>query len=271
MIELAKRKLLPVAISLVLCGCSSIPWGTKAERKAISEDNAERDAISQVKLTADSLPQGMKITRETRASTSQVRNARVRIGFPLVALVNQSITYGQEQAKVNYMVPAGDEWLDFGYSKLVATDADKSLVITKNGVIVQLAATKKDLENKLARMLEPDPAHLLKIRADSLPGEWTLTGERYLPRREVAALEQKYGVRIQGIILQEFIVNRERAMLQYYSCESEDAAHYLSRRLATADTNSSLKRKVKSSESVVVVAESQDKQILNNILSQVNW
>jgi hypothetical protein len=270
MIEPAKKKLLLAVISLALCGCFSIPLGRKTERTGTSESNAERDAISQVKLNAGSLPQGMAITRETRASTLQVRNVRVRIGFPLVALVNQSITYGQDQAKVNYMLPAGDEWLDFGYSKLVATDSDKSLIITKNGVIVQLAATTRDLESKLARMFEPDPVHLLKIRGDSLPRDWTLTGERYLPRREVAGLEQKYGVKIRGVILQEFITNRKRATLEYYSCESEDAAEDLGRRLATAD-NALSKRIVQASQSVVVVAESQDKQILNNILSRVNW
>ncbi|MBI4830270.1 MAG: hypothetical protein HY801_01675 [Candidatus Lindowbacteria bacterium] len=260
MIESSGKRFSFVLTLLALIICFSNPaWG-----------KAEKDAIAEIKLAPASLPQGMTITRETRASQQQLLNARIRLGFPLIALVNQTLARGEERAKVNYMLPVGEEWFDFGYSKLVATDGTKSLVMTKSGVIVQLAATTKDLEDELARLLAPDSLHLLKIKVRDLPEDWIFTGERYLPHQELAALERKVGGQIQSALFQEFMVSREKVKMKYYNCGSQKSAEDTRRHIAN-ERNLYVSQNVKVSGATVVVAECQDDRVSEEALSLINW
>lgn len=228
------------------------------------------NAIVQVKLSAESLPPGMSVAKELWASTQQLLRTRLRIGFPLDALLNQTILYDSDQAKVNYMLPPGDGWLNLGYSKLIQMEGARNLILRKNGVIIQTAATSKELEDTLVHLLDPDPLQSLKIRIHRLPDNWVLNSERFLRDEELQALGQKTNERIQFAIAQEFMVNRKEIRVIYYYCDTEQAAEHVAQ--YHADTSKSmLKRLVRFLGSVVVVVDSQDSRLNENALALMNW
>jgi hypothetical protein len=212
----------------------------------------------------------MKIVKELSASKAQLLRRRVSMGFPLKALLNQAIIYGSEQATVNYIIPPSDEWLEFGYSKLIGTDGQRSFVMRKDRIIVQMAATTRALEDTIIELLQPDPLQMYKIRTHRLPREWKPTSERFVSGEERSNLEHAAGGRITQALVQEFIVNREEIAIRYYHCETphmaEDVAKYLARK-----KTSLIKRLVKLSGSIIVVADSQSPYLNERATDFVNW
>lgn len=227
-------------------------------------------AISKVKLTPESLPPGMRIAQEIWASTRQVLTVRMRVGFPIQALFNQTMLYENEQAKVNYMVASNEDWVNFGYSKLVETDGTRSFIFLKDNVIVQIAATTREFGDVVAHLFKADPLHYRKIRVDRLPKGWTLMNEGFLSREEAQEYERELGVQLESALVQEFITNRLKIRVRYYNCGTLRAAEDVVRYIA-GKRRPLLKRTVESQGAVVVVAESQDEDLNDRAMSLVNW
>ncbi len=259
-----KRKAVFIVLALFLLFFSGWLLGT-----GFGGQESE-NAITQVKLSAESLPGGMSVARELWASTQQLLRARLRIGFPLDALLNQTILYDSDQAKVNYLLPPDDRTLNFGYSKLIQMEGTRNLVLRNNGVIIQTAATSKELEDTLIHLLDPDPLQRLKIRTHRLPDNWMLNSERLFRDKELQALRQRTDERIQFTVAQEFTVNREKVRVSYYYCDTEQAAEHVAQYYAETG-QSMLKRLVRFLGSVVVVVDSQNSRLNEEALALINW
>jgi hypothetical protein len=246
-------------ISIALC-CA---YGT-----TLGNDN-DADA-TRMMLTPETIPPGMKIAQEVWASKKQLLQTRLRVGFPLNALLNQLIVYETEQAQVNYLVPPGRDWLEFGYSKLVNLDGKRSLIMTNGDVIEQVAATSEGMENVMVRLLDPDPIHQHKIRGHRLPKDWTLVNERLLEAEELGQYERMIGRPLRCGVLQEFVFGRELVRVWYYECNSGYAAEELARYLAGME-HSLYYRLVEWSGPIVAEVESQNERINEDAMSLVNW
>jgi hypothetical protein len=256
-----KREILLLSLTSLLFVGHATAEGLAAEKK---------DAISKIMLTPASLPPGATVARELSASESQLIRVRTRIGFPLNALLNQTIIYENEQARVNYMVPSHEEWLDFAYSKLIRMDGERSFILSKGGVVVQIAATTREFEEKVARALKADILHYRKIKTGRLPEDWDLINERYLSREEVREVEQEIGGRVQSALMQEFIVERKEIRVEYYRWGSQREAESFTRHISH-EKGGILMRQVESSGSVVVVVDSQIRELNERAMALVNW
>ncbi len=228
------------------------------------------DDISRVKLKEERLPLGMSIAKEVWASQKELLKKRMRIGLPLDGLLNQTIIYGADQARVNYLDPPSEEWLEFGYAHLIKTDGSRSLVATKDGVIVQIAVTSQGFENIIVRLLQPDLLHTYRIRTHRLPQDWVLIGEKFLQSDELRRLEHAAGVQIKQALMQEFIVSREEVVVKYYQTDTALAAEQLARQVAKKGTPLT-KRSVHVSGVVIVAAESQSSDLNEAATALVNW
>lgn len=227
-------------------------------------------AISQVKLTPESLSPGMRIAQEIWASAQQVLSLRRRIGFPIQALLNQALLYENEQARVNYMATSNEEWLNFGYSKLVETDGTRSFIFLKDGVIVQIAATTREFADVVARLFDADPVHYRKIRSDRLPKDWILRSEGFFLSEEAQKYERELGVQLESALVQEFLANRSKVKVKYYNCGTPRAAASLAQYILDKKSTI-LKRTVEAQGAMVVVSESQDEDLNYRAMSLVNW
>lgn len=232
---------------------------------------AETDnAISRIKLTPESIPPGMEVATEIQASKRQLFRTRLKIGFPLKALLNQTIIYSTHQAKVNYMDLPDESWFDFGYTKLVGAEGYRSLVVAKDNVIIQIAANTKDLENWLLRLLRVDMLQTQKIRIHRTPSGWVLTNERFLRTEDLQGLEQEAAGLIRRGIMQQFLIVRKSAKITYYDCGTEETAEIVGQSLA--DKKGTInKRSVRALGATVVVADSPSLELNENVLAYVNW
>jgi hypothetical protein len=226
--------------------------------------------VSRVKITKEHLSPGMEIAEEVWATDAQLTRKRMRMGFPLNALLNQAIIYGAEQATVNYLAVPGEDWLQYCYTKLIGTDGLRSLVLRKGDIIIQMAASTRDLEDTIVRVLKPDPLQGYKIRINHLPKEWACAREEFLPADEMRSLERRTEARIEQGLVQEFVVNRETVTMRYYHSETPAMAERVARQLAGKKT-SLIERQVQLSGTVIVVSESQNPDLIERAMRLVNW
>jgi hypothetical protein len=228
------------------------------------------DAISRVKLKADSLPDGFEITSEVRATKSQIYKVRTKIGFPLATLLNQKIICEGYQARLNYMALPNESWVSFGYSRLMKSEGQKGMVMVKNGVLIQMMAPNKELEDLLILLLRIDRLQTHKLRFHRFPEGWILDSERFLTREELGELEQQSdGTILQGL-LQEIIVNRTRVNIMYFDCKTQQSADLVGRTL-DAQRNRIEERVVKGYGSIVVAVDSTNADLSRQMLSHMNW
>lgn len=241
--------------------------------KANADKTLRPDAgnpILDVKLTPQSLPKNVKITNEVWASAKQLLGVRSKLGFPIISFLSQSMIYENAQAQLNYLLLPNEDWLGYGYSKLVQNSRDKSLILTKGNVIVEVVATQKQLEAELARILKADLVHYVKIRAGVLPQDWEILQERYLPTNEVAELARAFEVPVEGAIVQELLAGHSKTTVRYYNCGNSRAAEALVGRLSSEE-RPLFKQMVLSFGAVVVMAESQSDELNSRIMSLVQW
>ena len=230
----------------------------------------ENYAIDRVILKQESLPPGMSIKDEIWASRQQLLKRRISLGFPLHAILNQTIIYDTDQAKVNYLIPPSQDWLEYGYATLNAADGFRSVVMTKDGIIIQTAATTRGFEDVIINLLKPDLLQLYKIKTSRLPKDWVVIAERFMPEEEVRRLEQVAGGRVKQAIFQDFIVNRESIVMRYYYCDTPQVAEQVAKQVAKIKTPL-IKRLVELAGVVVVAADSQSSDLNEYAMSLVNW
>ena len=236
-----------------------------------SAQGAESDeAISKVKLTQESLSSNMKIAEEISATEDQILKIRMKMGFPLTALLNQVIIYDAHQAQVNYMAVPDEKWTYFGHSKLVSSEGRKSLIFEKNGVLIQMAATTEELEDRLVRLLRIDRLQTVKIKLHRLPEDWALMNDRFLKEEDLRGLEQRSGARIRRGIVQDMIINRRKVEIGYYDCGTEQSAELVGQNLANS-AKSMVKRLVTGSGPIGVLVESSSAELNEYVMAFVNW
>jgi len=252
--------LVPTLILFIVLGAS----------RGAALGESEDDAITRMKLTQESLPSGMSIANEVWASKKQLLRRRMSMGLPLNAILNQAIIYDTDQAKVNYLAPPSEDWLEYGYATLNAADGFRSIVMTKDGIIVQVAATTRGFEDTIVDLLKPDLLQMYKLRIHRLPKDWIYVAERFLPGEELRRLEQAAGGRVKQAMIQDFIVNREEIVMRYYHCDSPQMAEQIAQQLAKKKTPL-IKRLVELSGVVIVVADSQSPDLNERAMSLVNW
>ena len=240
------------------------------EVEGIEETEEIKDAFPGVRLTAETLPEGMEITEEIRATPSQVLDAQKKLGFPLTAVLNQTITYREQQARVNYMAIPTESWLSFGYSKLMKDGGANSMALAKGLTLIQMVATTKDLEDRLLVLLEVDLFQTQKIRFHRTPQKWSLLKERFLTESEFAELELKSGGRIRAAIEQEMIVRRTTITVTYLDCRTEQSADRIGKALARED-NQVTKRLVRGYGPIVVYVDSSNSELNEHVLAYLNW
>ena len=228
------------------------------------------DAISRVKLKVDSLPDGFEITTEVRATKSQLYKTRRKIGFPLAALHNQTITYEGHRARVNYMALPNENWVGFGYSKLMKSEGHKGMVMIKDGVLIQMVTSKRELEDWLILLLGIDRIQTHKIRFHRFPQGWSLDNERFLSLEEIEEVEQQSGGKIRQGLQQKIIVNRTSVKIMYFDCITLRSADLVGRELA-GKRNAVEKRLVKGYETIVVAVDSTNAELNSQLLTHMNW
>lgn len=231
---------------------------------------AEEDAISRIKLTPERLPHGMEISKDIRASKQQLFRLRLKIGFPLETLLNQTLIYGNMQAKISYMALPTKEWFVVGYSKLTALDSARSLVLSKGDILLQITTRSREFEDRIIDLLEADPLHSHKMRINRMTTGWTIHSERFQQGSKLVELEQKIGSQLESVLEQEFLAGRKSLKISYYNCGSEHLATIVAQYLA-GKGNPVFKRLVKYSGTLVAMAESQDGELNEYALSFVNW
>ena len=251
-------------MSIVLAGflLAFLPAQAPAEEKP--------DAISRMKLKSESLPSGIEILRETSPTPEQLIKTRKKIGFPLTALLNQTIGYEEQQAQVNYMIVPNEKWLGFGYSKLMKREGYKSLIAVKDGVLVQMVATTKELEDWLVLLLRLDKVQSSKIRFHRSPKDWELVDERFLSDDELRLLEDQSGAAISRGVMQDLMIKRSKVKIQYYDCQTEESADLVGDTLAGKES-SIMKRSIRGYGPVVVSVESSSEELNEYVLRYVDY
>lgn len=227
-------------------------------------------AISAIKLTPESLPAGMTIARELHATEQQLRRVRARVGFPMQDLLNQWLTYENERAQVNYLYQPNPEWFRFGYSLLVETNGNRSLILNKGNVIIQVGATTPELEDMIAYLFPVDPVNFLKIRSNRLTKDWRLIEERLLTPDDFKSIEEKVGAAVESGLIQKFIKNRLDVKVTYYNFETAALAEAATLRMARQPAPL-FKRTVKAFGQIVVSVDSQSEELTLEAFELLNW
>ncbi len=240
-----------------------------AAQTAWTADPHGEDPISEVKLKPESLPSGMTILSDVRATREQTFNVRTRVGFPLDAVVSQKLIYQTEQAMVSYIFVKDEKWRNYGYSRTIEWEGHKSFVLMKDGVIVQIATNSLSMWQTLASLFSADPVHYIKIKTQLLPEGWALMHEYYLLPEDLVELEQECDVKPQSSLVQEFIVARAKIKLRYFNCSTSDNADRFARCLA-AERSPIFHKIVRSAGTVVVSFESQNEKLVQDAISHVN-
>jgi hypothetical protein len=230
----------------------------------------EGDPISSVKLKADTLPDGFEITAEVRATKSQLYKTRQKIGFPLTALHNQKISYEGHQARVNYMALPKEEWVNFGYSKLMQSEGYKGMIMVKDGVLIQMVTSTKELEDWLILLLGIDRLQTHKIRRHRIPPGWTFEGEGFLVPEDIGKMERESRGTIRQGLQQEIIVGRTAVRILYLDCITQKSADLVGRNRSRKG-NVLEKRLVKGYGPIVVVVDSGSDDLNRQILTHMNW
>lgn len=238
--------------------------------KAAEVEEQFHDAISRVKLRAESLPESMKIATEVQATQQQLLSARKKVGFPLTTLLNQSISYEDHQVRVNYMALPDESWVDYGYSKLAQTEGHKSIILKKDGVLIQMVASTKELEDWILLLLKMDKLQLYRIRFHRSPKDWVLVTERFLRADELKKIEQRSGEEIRQGMIQDMVIKRNKVKIQYFDCGTERSAERVGEDLAKAKT-SITKRLARGYGPIVVTVDSSSKSVNQFVLSYMNW
>ena len=261
---------------LIVCFLGAALYSTLAraqqadEIKEIEAIEETKDPFEGVRLKAESLPEGMEIVEETHATTDQIIDARATLGFPLTAVFNQTITYRDNLARVNYMAIPTQSWVDFGYSKLMKDDGAKSMALPKGQTLIQMVATTKELEDRLIALLGVDQLQAHKIRFHRTPSKWTLLKERIIPEDEFVELELESGGRIRGALEQEMVISRATITVTYLDCRTERSADRIGKALAREDSQVT-KRLVRGYGSMVVYADSSSAKLNEHVLDYLNW
>ena len=256
-----KKKLSFILMACFLC---------VAFNSAAAQEEEAKDVFAGVRLKAESLPAGMEITNEVRATEAEVLHERTKLGFPITALINQTITYEGEQARLSYVSTPNERWLIAGYSEIMKSGGAKSAVFAKDLTLIQMVTTTKALEDWLVRLLRLDRLQAHKIRFHRAPREWTLIGERILPEEERMRLERKSGGKILRGLKQEIIIRRSNVKITYLDCRTEKAADRVGTGLAERDSTV-VKRLVRGYGPIVVLVDSSNAELNDNVLSYMNW
>lgn len=212
----------------------------------------------------------MELSKEIWASKQQLYALRLKIGFPLKSLLNQTIIYENLQARINYMTLPTEEWFGVGYLKLSALDGKRTLILSKENVLLQITTRSREFEDRIIDLLEADPLHSHKIRLHRMPTSWGVRGEQFRSKRALDDFERKTGVQIESMLEQEFLAGRKNLKISYYYCSSEDTAATFAEYLAIKG-NPVFKRLVEYSGRLVAMAESQDSDLNESALGFINW
>lgn len=241
-----------------------------AFNSAAAQEEEAKDVFAGVTLKAESLPPGMEITNEVRATEAEVLHERTKLGFPIRAVIDQTITYEGEQARINYMATPNARWLNSGYSEIMKSWGDRHAVFAKDLTLIQMVTTTKALEDWLVRLLRVDRLQAHKIRFHRAPREWTLIRERILTEEERMRLERKSDGKILRGLEQEILVRRGNVKITYLDCRTEKAADRVGTGLAEMDS-SVMKRLVRGYGPIVVLVDSSNAELNDNVLSYMNW
>jgi hypothetical protein len=230
----------------------------------------ESEAISRVKLQKKILPESTQILQEIWATDEQLKQVRTRAGFPVTALLNQSIQAGDELAQVNYMNVQSESWLGLAYSNLIQADGVRSFIFTKGTVLIQIAATSLDLEYKLSNLLGADPIYTLKLRLNELPSTWEFKSESISLFTDLGQLQYDLKTPLKAEISQEFLAGHGFLEMQYFHCENSGDCKKLARTIAESKKPYT-KMLIGWSGTVLAVIRSQNEDLNRQIMSLLRW
>jgi hypothetical protein len=228
------------------------------------------EAVAQVKLQKEILPEGIQILQEVWATDEQLKQVRTRAGFPVGALLNQSIKDGDEMAQVNYMNVQSEPWIGLAYSNLIQADGVRSFIFIKNTVLIQIAATSLDLEYQLSNLLGADPIYFLKLRLNEIPSTWEFKSENISLFTDLGQLQYELKIPLKAAISQEFLAGHGFLKMQYFHCDNRGDCEKLARTIAESKKPYT-KMLIGWSGPVLAVVRSQDEDLNRQIMGLLRW
>lgn len=228
------------------------------------------EQIAKLKLAGGALPEGLAITQEVWATSEQLGKARLRMGFPVLSLLNQILSSPDGQAQVNYLSVPDESWLALGYSNLIEADGKKSLIFVKNSAIIQIAAATTDLETQIARLLGIDPIYFTKLSMRDVPSTFELIREKVYLSNDLGQFSHEVGLPVEAALSQELNAGHTNMMIRYFRCGDPLASVDLVRKMAEGK-KPLRKMLIGLCGKLVVVIESQNEDVNERVMSLVRF
>ena len=206
---------------------------------------------------------GWTIDRVDVIPAPEIAQFELRYAVAIDTMYNQFIEINDNErnrAQINYVLCHSEQDAVYLLSQMVEIVGRQNVILQKNKLIVEVIATKPEIQKEVVIMLNVSNVQKRKLNCATLPKNWKLVREISMTESELQKFAQKMEVPVDEVVNQFFLINRARVQVNYIGCRSEsDAAKVFTKLNAmTGKVNTILQKDTIVLEVISATAESKD-------------
>ncbi len=217
--------------------------------------------LEQIKL--NQLPEKWIITSEFTVTDDKVAQFERRFAASIDTIFNQLIAVqddAQGRVQINYVVCHTELDAIFTLKQMVEMVGQRNTILRRENAVIEVIATNSELKQGVINMIDVSVLQKRKITNTTLPENWKFVREIAMNNEELQAFSQNMMVTVDEVINQFFLIDRERAQINYIGCKSEGDADKVYTRLneLTGKVNTILKKDTIVVEIILTTPRSRD-------------
>jgi len=219
-------------------------------------------SLDEVKLKE--MPEGWIVASEFPVPQEKVGQFEVKFAAVIDEMFNQFLAVNngeQGRIQINYVLCHSVQDTAYVLRQMVEMVGQWNVVLQKDTVVIEIIATKRQLQKEVIAMLNVSNLQKRKLSSATLPGNWKFVREISMAGGELQGFSEKITVPVTEVVNQFFLVDRKRVQVNYIACQSDSDAEQAYARLndMTGKVNTILKKDSIVLEVIATTAESRDK------------
>ncbi|MCP3887882.1 MAG: hypothetical protein GY702_03275 [Desulfobulbaceae bacterium] len=217
--------------------------------------------LEQIKL--NQFPEEWIITSEFIVTEDKVAQFERRFAASIDTIFNQLIAVkddAQSRVQINYVVCHTEMDAIFTLKQMVEMVGQRNTILRRENAVIEVIATNSELKQGVVNMIDVSVLQKRKITNTTLPESWKFVREIAMNNDELQAFSQNMMVTVDEVVNQFFLIDRERAQINYIGCNSEGDADKVYNRLneLTGKVNTILKKETIVVEIILTTPRSLD-------------